>query len=282
MNDVQLSSAAEGESPDELLEHVVALAKDAGAVLRAGFGLPHDIAFKGPMDLVTEVDRAAELLIVERIRQQFPRHGVLGEEGSAIEARDSPFCWVIDPLDGTTNYAHGLPGFAVSIGLERDGNVVAGVVYDPIREEMFAAAIGSPATLNGAPIQVSTTPDLQASVLATGFSAHLPRRAIQAGIWCDILPHVQAVRQLGSAALHLCYIAAGRIDGYWEYGLSPWDIAAGALIVQQAGGTVTSTAGSPFNARSGDIVASNGPIHEELRGLIDQHQGEVSRSVSGQ
>lgn len=282
MNDVPRIAASDGESPDELLEHVVAIAKDAGAVLRAGFGLPHDIAFKGPMDLVTEVDRAAEALIVERIQDLFPRHGVLGEEGSAIEAQDSPFCWIIDPLDGTTNYAHGLPGFAVSIGLERDGEVVAGAIYDPIREELYAAALDRPTTLNGALIQVSSTSALHASVLATGFSSHLHRRVIQAGIWCDILPHVQAVRQLGSAALHLCYIAAGRIDGYWEYGLSPWDIAAGALIVGQAGGTVTSSSGAPFAARNGDIVATNGHIHQELRAHVGHHWDEVSRPASGQ
>lgn len=262
-------------------EYMVTLAKEAGAILRTGFGMPHDIVFKSQMDLVTEIDRAAEALIVERIRERFPRHGVLGEEGSNVPADDSPYCWVIDPLDGTTNFAHGLPGFAVSIGLERDGNVIAGVVYDPIREELFAAAIGVPATLNGAPIQVSTIRSLQASVLATGFSPHLPRRAIQASIWCELLPHVQAVRQLGSAALHLCYIAAGRVDGYWEYGLSPWDIAAGALIVTQAGGTVTTTSGNVFNARNGDIVATNGIVHEEFRALLREQRDEVARLESG-
>jgi myo-inositol-1(or 4)-monophosphatase len=282
MNDVSSSVSSDGESVSDLLEHAVSLAKDAGAVLRAGFGLPHDIAFKGPMDLVTEVDRAAEQLIVERIQDQFPRHGVLGEEGSAIEAHGSPYCWVIDPLDGTTNFAHGLPGFAVSIGLERDGDVVAGVVYDPIREELFAAALGGPATLNGVPIHVSATPTLQASILATGFSSHLPRRAIQAAIWCDILQHVQAVRQLGSAALHLCYVAAGRVDGYWEYGLYPWDVAAGALIVRQAGGAVSSTAGAPFEVRSGDLMASNGLIHEELMALLGQQKDEVAHLESDQ
>lgn len=269
------------ESPAEMLEYVVALAKDAGAVLRAGFGVPHEITFKGPMDLVTEVDRAAETLIVDRIQAQFPDHGILGEEGSNIPPQSSPYYWIVDPLDGTTNFAHGLPGFAVSIGLERDGEVIAGAVYDPIREDLFAASKDGPATLNGAPIQVSSTSRLQGSVLATGFSPHLPRRAIQASIWCEILPHVQAVRQLGSAALHLCYIAAGRVDGYWEYGLSPWDIAAGALIVTGAGGTVTTTAGGRFNARTGDIVATNGIVHDELRALLRQQQDEVSRLESG-
>lgn len=272
---------ASAEAPGKMLGHIVALARDAGEVLRAGYGLPHDIAFKGPMDLVTEIDRAAESLIVERIREQFPRHGVLGEEGSNISPRESPYCWVIDPLDGTTNFAHGLPGFAVSIGLERNGVVIAGAVYDPIREELFAAAVGTPATLNGAPIQVSSAPSLNASILATGFSPDLPRRAIQADIWCDILPHVQAVRQLGSAALHLCSIAAGRIDGYWEYGLSPWDIAAGSLIVSQAGGLVTATSGAPFNARNGDLIASNGIIHDELRSLLRTRQDDVDRLESG-
>lgn len=271
---------ASGESPGKMLEHVVALAKDAGAVLRAGFGAPHDVVFKGPMDLVTEVDRAAETLIVDRIQAQFPLHGVLGEEGSNIAAQSSPYRWIIDPLDGTTNFAHGLPGFAVSIGVERDGGVVAGAVYDPIREELFAAALDVPATLNGAPIQVSSTPVLEASVLATGFSPDVSRRAIQADIWCEILPHVQAVRQLGSAALHLCCVAAGRIDGYWEFALSPWDIAAGALIVTRAGGLVTATSGAEFSPHAGDLVATNGIVHDELRALLHRRRDEPPRLES--
>ncbi|HET7094833.1 MAG TPA: inositol monophosphatase family protein, partial [Thermomicrobiales bacterium] len=227
----------------------VAIAREAGAILRDRFGRPHDIKFKSAIDMVTEADQASEALIAERLRARFPDHRLLGEEGARGAAETetaSPYRWVIDPLDGTTNFAHGLPGFAVSIGLERDGTPIVGVVFDPIRDELFVARQGGGATLNGAPLRVSAVDDLLRSLLATGFSYDLKKRPQQAESWLAFLTRVQAIRQTGSSALNLCSVAAGRLDGYWEAGVLPWDVAAGVLMVREAGGTVSRFGGAPF------------------------------------
>jgi myo-inositol-1(or 4)-monophosphatase len=247
------------------------IARDAGAILRDRFGQPHELTYKGTIDIVTEADQAAEALIAARLRDACPTHDLLCEEGSRGNAPDSTFRWIVDPLDGTTNFAHGLPTFAVSIGLE-DGSVpVVGVVYDPMRDELFVATRGGGATLNGQPIYVSQTDRLIASLLVTGFSYDFEVRARQAETWRDLLTRVQAIRQTGSAALNLCYIAAGRLDGYWERGISPWDVAAGALMVTEAGGTVTDLQGGPFRSDDRQILASNGNLHRDLLAVITQH-----------
>mgnify|MGYP002864091269 FL=1 len=246
----------------------VAIALDAGAILRSRFGEPHDISFKGPLDLVTEADRAAETLIATRLRAAFPDHDLLGEEGSRSENTGARFRWVIDPLDGTTNFAHGLPTFAVSIAVEDNGQPVAGVIYDPMRNELFRAIKGGGASLNGEPIRVSGTVHLHAAVLVTGFAHTLEQRRRQGLAWCALLERVRALRQTGSAALNLCYVAAGRLDGYWERGIQPWDVSAGALLVTEAGGEASNREGGPFNAHDRVVVATNGLLHQELVAVL--------------
>src|ERR671910_708880 len=228
---------------DEYAREAAQIARDAGEILRDRFGQPHEVRYKGTIDLVTEADRAAEDLIADRLRTVCPEHDLLCEEGSVGATSGSSYRWVVDPLDGTTNFAHGLPTFAVSIALEDAGVPVVGVVYDPMRDELFVARKGAGTTLNGTPIQVSAVDRLLASILVTGFSYDFERRSRQAEVWRDFLMRVQAIRQTGSAALNLCYIAAGRLDGYWERGISPWAVAAGAVMVTEAGGTVTDMRG---------------------------------------
>jgi myo-inositol-1(or 4)-monophosphatase len=257
---------------DEYAREAVQIARDAGAILRDRFGQPHEVRFKGTIDLVTEADRAAEDLIADRLRTVCPEHDLLCEEGSVGATPGAMYRWVVDPLDGTTNFAHGLPTFAVSIALEDAGVPVVGVVYDPMRDELFVARKGGGATLNGTPILVSAADRLIASMLVTGFSYDFARRAHQAEVWRNFLTRVQAIRQTGSAALNLCYIAAGRLDGYWERGLSPWDVAAGAVIVTEAGGMVTDMRGGAFRSDDREILASNGKLHGNMLAVIAEHE----------
>ena len=261
----------DGTALDEYARLAEETARAAGAILRERFGQPHEIRFKGAIDLVTEADRAAEELIASRLREACPDHELLCEEGSLGAALPSSYRWVVDPLDGTTNFAHGLPTFAVSIALEESGVPAIGIVYDPMRDEMFSARRGHGAALNGIPIQVSSTDALISAILVTGFSYDFAKRAHQADIWRDFLTRVQAIRQTGSAALNLCYIASGRLDGYWERGIQPWDIAAGALMVSEAGGRVSDLAGGAFRTAGREILASNGPLHEPLLAVIARH-----------
>jgi myo-inositol-1(or 4)-monophosphatase len=266
---------------DAFLAVAVAVAREAGALLRDRFGRPHDVRFKGTVDLVTEADKGAEALIAARLRAAFPHHRLLGEEGARGAERagePSPYGWIVDPLDGTTNYAHGLPHFAVSIALERDGVPFVGVVYDPIRDELFAAERGRGATRNGEPIRVSTVDALLASLLATGFSYDLAERGRQAAVWRALIDRVQGIRQTGSAALNLAYVAAGRLDGYWERPLQPWDVAAGALLVAEAGGRVTDLGGGPFRPYGDAVLASNGRLHPVLLAAIADGAGRGQTS----
>ncbi|MFN8591569.1 MAG: inositol monophosphatase family protein [Thermomicrobiales bacterium] len=266
-----------GDSEALLLEFATEIARDAGAILRSRFGQPHEIRFKGTIDLVTEADQAAEALIATRIREAYPAHDLLGEEGSRGAGGESPFCWVIDPLDGTTNFAHGLPTFAVSIALEEEGSPIVGVVYDPMRDEIFAARRGGGATLNGTPLRVSETSELIRSLLVTGFSYDLSVRAVQANAWRTFLTQVQAIRQTGSSAINLAYIAAGRLDGYWEWGTLPWDVAAGALLVTEAGGRITTMDGQPFQSSVRETLASNGNLHPAMLGTLAESLDDLPR-----
>jgi myo-inositol-1(or 4)-monophosphatase len=240
----------------------------AGRVHRAFFRRNPRVDKKGPIDLVTAADLQAEQEFRQLIAARFPTHGVLGEEAPA-SGEPARSRWIIDPLDGTTNFAHGLAIFSVSIALEVDGRLEIGVVYDPIAEELFTAERGAGARLNGSPLQVSRQDALVDALLVTGFPYSVrkdPRR--QTAAFEAFLREAQAVRRLGSAALDLCYVAAGRFDGYWEQQLFPWDIAAGALIVREAGGRVTGYGDEPVDWARGQIVASNGLIHAAMLGVI--------------
>lgn len=251
------------------VETAVSVAREAGAILRDRFGQPHDIRYKGPLDMVTEADKAAEELIAARLGAAFPNHDLLGEEGSR-GAEGSPFRWVIDPLDGTTNFAHNLPTFAVSIALEEEGHPIVGVIYDPMRDELFVAGRGEGATLNGTPIHPSSIDELIGSLLVTGFSYKKEQRERQGEVWCAMLMRAQAIRQTGSAALNLCYVASGRLEGYWERGISPWDVSAGALIVAEAGGLVTDMGGGDFRSADRQVLASNGLVHQQMLEVLQQ------------
>jgi myo-inositol-1(or 4)-monophosphatase len=240
------------------------VAVEAGRLILGRFRTEFTIEHKGTVNLVTDVDLAAEELIVSRIREAFPTHSILAEERHNKTTGES-IVWIIDPLDGTTNYAHGYPVFSVSIGLEINGDVVWGAVFDPTRNELFSARRGSGATCNGAALGVSKTAALGASLLATGFPYDI-RTDSQNNLanFCGFALRTQGVRRGGSAAIDLCYVAAGRFDGFWELKLNPWDCAAGSLIVREAGGTVTNFSGAPASIYEREIVASNGLIHQEM------------------
>ena len=254
------------------------IAREAGALLMHYFHQHLKIEYKGDADLVTAADRAAEALIRDRIRQKWPTHDVLGEE-QGLSDQGSDYRWYVDPLDGTTNFAHGYPVFCVSMGLEYRGlehqvpeerlsgqraSRVAAVVYDPTRDELFTAEQGRGARLNGEPIQVSKTATLKESLLATGFPSHKRHKNPNIFFYHQITLRTHGVRRAGSAALDLCNVASGRYDGFWEFNLNPWDTAAGVLIVEEAGGKVTRFDGSPFELNSRETVASNGLLHEAL------------------
>lgn len=230
-------------------------------------GAAMQIEKKGAIDLVTETDRQIEREFRTLIAERFPEHHVLGEEFSdRSELEHTPeFCWVFDPIDGTTNFAHGLPIFCSSLALEIDGIAVVGAVYDPNRRELFTAERGRGAWLNGTPLRVSSASTLIDALLCTGFPYNVQQKPDElVGLFAHFLGISRAVRRLGSAAIDLCYVAAGRLDAFWEMHLGPWDISAGALIVQEAGGLVTCTDGSGFASRRGNVLASNGPLHEPM------------------
>ena len=250
-----------------MLSFTVDLAREAGAILRQGLERPREITFKGRADIVTDVDLASERLIVQALNEHFPDHAVVGEEGGG--STDARFVWVVDPLDGTTNYAHGYPVFGVTMALFDAGELVLGVTYDPLRDECFTAERGGGAWLNGRQLRVSTTPTLRTALLSTGFPYHRftegPNNIAQL---TAVLMECQGIVRSGSAALDLAYVAAGRSDGHWEIGLKPWDCAAGALMIAEAGGQVTNWGGAPFDAWQGWTVATNGSFHDELLAVL--------------
>jgi myo-inositol-1(or 4)-monophosphatase len=239
------------------------IAREAGALLMEYFRQPVKIEYKGDADLVTQADRKTEALIRERIKGKWPSHDILGEEGG-LRDTGSQFRWYVDPLDGTTNFAHSYPVFCVSMGLEHQGKRIAGVIFDPTRNELFAAEQGSGAFLNGERIRVSATAKLGESLVATGFPSHKRHQNPNIFFYHQITLRTHGVRRAGSAALDLCNVACGRFDAFWEFKLNPWDTAAGVLIVEEAGGKVTMFDGSPFQIDSRQTVASNGLVHEAL------------------
>jgi myo-inositol-1(or 4)-monophosphatase len=249
--------------PAGLVSTMESIAREAGSLLMGHFRRRVKIEYKGDVDLVTVADRQSEALILERIRQHFPAHDVMGEEGTRIET-GSDYKWYVDPLDGTTNFAHGFPVFCVSLAVEHRGARIAGVVYDPTRDELFAAEKGSGACLNGEAIHVSSTAKLAECLVATGFPSHKRHQNPNIYFYHQITLRSHGVRRAGSAALDLCNVAAGRFDGFWEFNLNPWDTAAGVLLVEEAGGRVTDFAGGPFQIASRETLASNGHVHNAL------------------
>ncbi|MEW6543901.1 MAG: inositol monophosphatase family protein [Nitrospirota bacterium] len=254
---------------DQLKATLLEAARTAGAVLtdcaRAGFR----VEYKDTVNLVTDADRRAEQAVVDAIRKAWPDHQILAEERGMERGADAAYRWVIDPLDGTTNFAHGFPAYCVSIGLEYRGEVILGAVLDPTRDELFVGEAGRGAFLNGKPLRVSATPTVNAALLVTGFAYdirespennldHFSRFALRA----------QGVRRTGAAALDLCYVAAGRFDGFWELKLQPWDTAAGLVILREAGGRATDFKGEPYSIYEPSIVATNGLIHEAMLKIL--------------
>jgi myo-inositol-1(or 4)-monophosphatase len=249
-----------------------AIAREAGARLREFFAQGVETEYKGDVDLVTVADRTVEKLIRGRLGEVFPEHGVYGEEGTR-ERMEGEFRWYVDPLDGTTNFAHGFPQFCVSMGLERrpvpadpeaDGTIVAGVIYDPMRDELYSAERGHGAWLNGKPMHVSRIPDLAESLVSTGFPSRKRHDSPNIHFYQEFTLRSHGVRRAGSAALDLAFIACGRLEAFWEFNLNPWDTAAGFLLVEEAGGLVTDFAGEAFQLNSKEVLASNGLIHAEM------------------
>jgi myo-inositol-1(or 4)-monophosphatase len=253
-----------------------AIAEEAGVRLREFLAQGVATEYKGDVDLVTVADRTVEKLIRGRLREAFPEHGVYGEEGTR-ERLEGEFRWYVDPLDGTTNFAHGVPQFCVSLGLEhrpaglepdQDGTLVAAVICDPMRDELYTAERGRGAWLNGKPMRVSRTPELAEALVATGFPSRKRHLSPNIHFYHEFTLRSHGVRRAGSAALDLAYVAAGRMDAFWEFNLNPWDTAAGVLLVEEAGGRVTDFSGGVFRLDSREILASNGLIHEELLGIF--------------
>jgi myo-inositol-1(or 4)-monophosphatase len=256
---------------------VEGIARAAGDGLRDAYHRPREIAYKGEIDLVTQADRDAEAAIIAALRERFPAHAILAEESATSGLEGDGPTWVIDPLDGTTNFAHGFPVFAVSIGLVDCGEPLVGVVYDPLRDELFAAARGQGAALNGAPIRVSPVGELRRALLATGFpyDRHVAEDD-NTESFSRFIRRAQGVRRAGAAALDLAYVACGRLDGFWELRLHPWDVGAGILLVREAGGLVTDYAGRPDSGlpmQGAQVVASNGRIHGEMIGVLRELYG---------
>ena len=254
----------------QFLDVAVEIAREAGAILRREFDRPKEISYKGEVDIVTESDRRSEAAIVARLRSHFPQHAIVAEEGSGGAAAGAKYCWHVDPLDGTTNFAHSYPCFAVSIGLVEDGEPLVGVVYNPMSDELFTALRGEGAYLGQKRIHVSPIEKLSTSLVATGFPTHMRTSSINIQYYWEFTLRSHGVRRDGSAALDLCSVACGRFEGFWEFGLHSWDTAAGMLMVREAGGTVTDMEGRPYRPGDRSILASNGRVHNEMQQLAAQ------------
>lgn len=256
---------------ETLLEVAISASRKAGALLLKYAETGFHIEYKAPINLVTDADRAAEQCVIDHIRTNFPTHRFLAEERGHVEEGQSPYLWIIDPLDGTTNFAHGYPVYCVSIGLEYEGRCVLGVVFDPSRNELFTAIEHQGAQLNGRSLHVSKAVTLDSSLLVTGFAYDIretPRNNLDHFVKFAL--KAQGLRRTGSAALDLCYVAAGRFDGFWEVRLNPWDMAAGAVIVREAGGRLTDFNGKDLSIYGQELVASNGQIHEAMLAVLAQ------------
>ncbi|MCY7348003.1 MAG: inositol monophosphatase [Pyrinomonadaceae bacterium] len=253
-----------------MLNFAIETAREAGQILLEKFGRKINISKKGDINLVTEADLASEKLIIERIRSYYPKHAILAEESgeAVIEGGDSVWKWIIDPLDGTTNYAHGYPCFCVNIALEHHGEIVVGVTFDPTRNELFAAEKGSGATLNNKRIRVSETEKLSEALLVTGFPYDAREKENFARHFTGFTTKSRGIRRDGSAAIDMAYVACGRFDGFWEEGLHAWDVAAGVLLIEEAGGRVSYYDDSKFSIYAPPICASNNLIHAEMLAIL--------------
>jgi myo-inositol-1(or 4)-monophosphatase len=251
------------------LETAADIAREAGALLMRHLGVAYEL--KGEFDLVTEADRASERLVVERLRSHFPTHAIVGEEGGAYEGSpNSEYRWYVDPLDGTTNFAHGFPMFNVTLALERSGTLVAGVVFDPLRSELFSAERGGGAYLNNHRIHVSKVDRLECCLVATGFPSYKRHLNINIHFYHQLALATHGVRRAGSAALDLAYVACGRLDAFWEFGLKPWDMAAGLLLVEEAGGRTSDMKGGAASLRGANVLVDNGAVHEQMLAIFDE------------
>ena len=258
---------------ENYLDSAVEIAREAGALLRELSKRPHEISYKRRSDIVTEADRRSEALIIDRLRSHFPGHAVVAEEGGG-QKTSSDYCWYVDPLDGTTNFAHDFPVYCVSLGLTYRGEPITGVVYDPTRDELFAAERGSGAFLNGHRLSVSKNPHLSESLMATGFPPFASNHDLNIQFFFKLTHLSHGIRRAGAAALDLCSVAAGRFEGFWELKLNPWDKAAGALMVLEAGGRISDLTGGPFNLLHDEIVASNGLIHDSMLQVFSEVMAE--------
>jgi len=265
------TSLRERKKMDELQKVGLEAALKAGRILKENLDKKFSIGYKADKNIVTEIDMVAERVILETIKKRFPDHSILTEE-KGEEVKKSPFKWIIDPLDGTTNYAHGFRIFCVSIGIEKDGEVIFGVVYDPMGEELFTATRNGGAYLNNMRISVSSTDSLSDSLLATGFPYDLKKNPNNnLAHFNNFAFHAQSIRRAGSAALDLCYVACRIFDGFWEPGLNPWDVAAGSLIVEEAGGVMSDFAGREFSIYKKETLASNGKIHQAMVDILSKN-----------
>src|SRR6202161_3990586 len=264
---------------NSFLDVAIETAREAGAILLAEFDRPVKISYKGEVDIVTQADKRSEQAIVSRLRTHFPKHSIVAEEGGGTEG-DSPFRWHVDPLDGTTNFAHGYPCFAVSIGLEESGELIAGVIYQPVSGELFTAVKGEGAYLNQKKIQVSPIEKLATSLLVTGFPSVKRSQNPNIHYYWDFTLRSHGVRRDGSAALDLASVACGRFEGFWEFGLHSWDTAAGVLLVREAGGAVTQFGGQPYRLGDRDLLGSNGRVHVEMQEVAANIAQKVSSPIS--
>src|ERR1700730_5249396 len=254
------------------LETSAEIARESGALLSTYFERHIGFELKGEHDLVTEADRASERTVVERVRSHSPSHSIVAEEGGGREG-SSAYRWYVDPLDGTTNFAHSYPVYNVTLGLERDGEMVVGVVFDPTRQEMFSAERGAGAYLNNRRIRVSAAKRLEDSLVSTGFPSRQRHLNVNIHFYHQMAMATHGVRRGGSAAIDLAYVACGRLEAFWEFGLNPWDMAAGVLLVTEAGGRCTDMKGGPHKLTGPDLLTDNGGIHQETVDLF----GEVFR-----
>ena len=262
------------------MDAAIEISLAAGNLLRYYYERRIGFELKAEFDLVTEADKASEKLIVERLRAYFPSHSIQAEEGGGGEKAGSDYRWYVDPLDGTTNFAHGYPAWSTTMALERAGELVVGVVYDPNRDELFAAEKGSGAFLNGKRIHVSAVSKLANSLSCTGFPNHNRKSNPNVHFFYQLAMETHGVRRGGSAAIDLSYTACGRLDAFWEIGLSPWDLAAGVLLVTEAGGAVTTMRGDRHSVASPDVMADNGLLHEELRArFAEVFRGELRHPI---